>query len=174
MTLLRSIIFNLGFILWTVIVVIVCVPLLAGPQRWAQWVQTTWSTGVISLARRVIGIEYEIRGRENLPDGSAIIASKHQSVWETAMFPLLLRNPGIVVKKELRNIPFYGWYFRKTDIIPVDRRGHAGAMRVMLRSSLSRSRTRAGVGRSKIELILRVSRDRFGGRTFSSRATRDR
>lgn len=135
MNYIRSFLFALSFYIWSVLVVVLGVPLLAGPPKWARWVQTAWSGGTVFLARKVVGIDYEIRGRENLPEGAAIIASKHQSMWETAMFPLILDNPGIVAKKQLAKIPFYGWYFRKTDMIPIDRKGHAAAMRTMLRAA---------------------------------------
>ena len=125
----------LCFYIWSVLIVGGGIPLLMGPPRWARWVQTAWSSGVIFFARTVAGIEYEIRGKENLPDGTVIVASKHQSAWETAMFPLILDNPGIVAKKQLAKIPIYGWYFRKTDMIPIDRRGRAAAMRAMLRAA---------------------------------------
>lgn len=135
MTFLRSLLFSFCFYIWSVLVVVLGIPLLVGPPKWARWVQTAWSSGVIFFARTVVGIDYEIRGRENLPDGAVIVASKHQSAWETAMFPLILENPGIVAKKQLANIPIYGWYFRKTDMIPIDRKGHAAAMRAMLRAA---------------------------------------
>lgn len=135
MNFIRSLIFTFAFYIWTVLVVVLGVPLLVGPPKWARWVQTAWSSGTVFLARKIVGIDYEIRGQENLPEGASIVASKHQSMWETAMFPLILDNPGIVAKKQLAKIPFYGWYFRKTDMIPIDRRGHAAAMRAMLRAA---------------------------------------
>jgi len=57
---------------------------------------------------------------------------------------LLQKNPAIVAKKQLAKIPFYGWYFRKTDMIPIDRKGHASAMRAMLRAA-DRIKDRGGV-----------------------------
>ena len=135
MNFIRSLLFNLSFYVWSLLVVVLGVPFLVGPPRWARRVQAAWSGGTVFLARTLAGIDYEIRGQANLPEGASIVASKHQSMWETAMFPLLLDNPGIVAKKQLAKIPFYGWYFRKTDMIPIDRKGHAAAMRAMLRAA---------------------------------------
>ena len=48
-----------------------------------------------------IGLRYEVRGREHLPAGPAIIAMKHQSAWDTFAASALFDDPAIVVKREL-------------------------------------------------------------------------
>ncbi|MDX1581761.1 MAG: 1-acyl-sn-glycerol-3-phosphate acyltransferase, partial [Alphaproteobacteria bacterium] len=90
MNLLRSLLFLPLFYGWTVLMVIGCLPTLLGPWRLALKAQETWAGGVLFLARTVLRIRYEIRGREHLLQGCALVASKHQSAWETIAFQHIL------------------------------------------------------------------------------------
>jgi 1-acyl-sn-glycerol-3-phosphate acyltransferase len=82
-----------------------------------------------------VGLRYEVRGREHLPTGPAIIAVKHQSAWDTFAASALFDDPAIVVKRELLAVPFYGWYLRKAGMIGIDRELGAAAMRRMLHAA---------------------------------------
>lgn len=74
------------------------------------------------LERYVLGLKYEIKGQENLPkDGSYIIASKHQSAYETFKLHILFKDPAIILKQELFKIPLWGQYLKKSDVIAIDR-----------------------------------------------------
>ena len=44
---------------------------------------------------------------------------------------MLLDAPIVVLKRELLNVPFYGWYARKAGVISIDREGGASALRRM-------------------------------------------
>ena len=99
------------------------------------------------LASWTVGLRYEVRGRENLPAGPAIIAIKHQSAWDTFAASALFDDPAIIVKRELLWVPFYGWYLRKAGMIGIDREVGAAAMRRMLRSA------RAAVAQGRSILI---------------------
>ncbi|MFN3230707.1 MAG: lysophospholipid acyltransferase family protein [Alphaproteobacteria bacterium] len=135
MTLLRSVAFNLVFWGWTAVMVIGCLPVLILPGRWSMAAQAAWGRGSIAIARGLVGIRYEERGKKNLPDGPCILAIKHQSTFETIAFNFLVYHPAIVLKKELLSIPFYGWYARRAGMIPIDRKGTASTMRQMLRTA---------------------------------------
>ncbi len=82
--------------------------------------------------RHIAGVDYEIRGRENIAKGGAIYAIKHLSMWETMAVQVLLHDPAQILKSELTWIPFYGWYAVKSGQIVVDRGAHAKALRSML------------------------------------------
>jgi len=73
-------------------------------------------------ARVICGIRWQVKGEENLPDGAAVILSKHQSAWETLFFPAHMpRNVCFVYKKELHRVPFFGWGLALLRMIPIDR-----------------------------------------------------
>jgi 1-acyl-sn-glycerol-3-phosphate acyltransferase len=135
MTMIRSLAFNLLFWTWTTIAVLGFLPLLLAPRRWASLPQNLWAAGSEFLLRHVAGISWRERGRENLPDGPVIVACKHQSAYETIVLSLLLRDPAVVLKRELLNIPLYGWYARRMGMIPIDRAASSTAMRQMLRAA---------------------------------------
>jgi 1-acyl-sn-glycerol-3-phosphate acyltransferase len=78
---------------------------------------------VIWAARVVCGIEYEVKGRENLPDSPVILLSKHQSAWETIFLLANMPRPLVFVfKKEILYIPFFGWGIALLRMIPIDRK----------------------------------------------------
>ncbi len=68
------------------------------------------------------GLRWQVQGWENLPDGPAIILSKHQSAWETLFLPSHLpRQVCFVYKKELHLVPFFGWGLALLRMIPINR-----------------------------------------------------
>nr|WP_162858531.1 lysophospholipid acyltransferase family protein [Sneathiella chungangensis] len=107
-------------------------PFLPFDRRWIVLGQRIWTKGIIFLLRNICDLRLEIRGREHLPKGAAIVACKHQSAFETMVFHEITDDPAVILKKELLNIPVYGWYCRKTKMIAVDRKGHAAALKSML------------------------------------------
>ena len=98
--------------------------------KWAH----VWAYGIKLLLKYVVGITYEVVGIENLPKGeSVIIASKHQSAFETAIYHLVFSRAVFVLKKELLYLPFFGWNLMKCGAIALDRKAGTAAMRKMLK-----------------------------------------
>jgi 1-acyl-sn-glycerol-3-phosphate acyltransferase len=132
---LRSILFNLLYALWTAGMHIVCLPLLFASRRAVQTAGGLWIDGTLLLLKHVVGIDYRIDGAENLPSTPAIYAVKHQSAWETLFLSRYLSFPAFVLKKELLSIPLFGWFLRKSGMIAVDRKAGASALRAMARQA---------------------------------------
>jgi 1-acyl-sn-glycerol-3-phosphate acyltransferase len=132
---LRSILFNLLYGLWTAGMHIVCLPLLFASQRAVQSAGAVWIDGTLWLLKHVAGIDHRITGAENLPATPAIYAAKHQSAWETLFLSRYLNFPAFVLKKELLSIPLFGWFIRKAGMIAVDRKAGASALRRMARQA---------------------------------------
>ena len=81
-----------------------------------------WPRMVIWAARVLCGIRWQVTGREHLPDGPAILLSKHQSTWETFFYPTYMpRELCFVFKRELLWIPFFGWGIGLLNMIHIDR-----------------------------------------------------
>jgi 1-acyl-sn-glycerol-3-phosphate acyltransferase len=129
MILLRSLLFQAALYAWTGILGLLYLPLLLGPSAWAMRCGSFWSAGVLKLAAWCVRLDYEVRGRANLPAGPAIIAMKHQSAWDTFAVPVVFSRPAMVIKRELGFVPLYGWYALKAGMIPVDRGAGAKALR---------------------------------------------
>jgi 1-acyl-sn-glycerol-3-phosphate acyltransferase len=135
--LIRSLAFNVLGFLWTAGLTIVCVPLLAGPRRWSAFGMRLWSAGLAWLLERVVGLGYEVRGREHLPQGGGLVASNHQSAWETVIFQRFLHDAAFVLKRELLLSP-NGLYAWRSGSIPIDRSGGGGALRAMVKAAQAR------------------------------------
>lgn len=139
MLLLRAIVFNL--LSWLIFAVLgpLYLPLLLIPGKTGERIMmaagTAWSRLMLHLAAAVVGLDYEVRGRENIPPTPALFAIKHQSAWDTLAVASLLPSPVVVLKRELFWIPFYGWYARRAGMIAIDRSAGASALRGMLRAA---------------------------------------
>ena len=132
MIVIRSLGFVFLFYLWSAVVAVGILPLLLAPRRAMIWAMRLWARGIVALLRPVCGVRMEIRGRENLLTGPALIGAKHQCMFDT-MGPLLaLDDACYVTKKELMWIPFFGWFLAKAGMIVVDRSAQAKALRKLL------------------------------------------
>lgn len=128
---LRSLLFNLLFFAWTAVLLTLLSPALLFGVRAAHWVGRLWVRGAFALLAATVGLRHRIVGLENLPDGPAIVAPKHQSAWDTLVFALPLRLPAYVLKRELMFVPLFGAYLWRAGMIPVDRTGGGAALRRM-------------------------------------------
>ena len=128
----RALLFNVLFFTATTVLSISYVPLMALPRPVLIRAVEFWSWVILFLLRHVVGLRYELRGEEHLTGDSVLVASKHQSAWETISFCALLQGPAIVLKKELLRIPIWGWLAWRCGNIRVDREAGAKALRVMV------------------------------------------
>jgi 1-acyl-sn-glycerol-3-phosphate acyltransferase len=131
LTLVRSIVFNLLFYLNTVIYLIIALPTFLMPYRSIIAVARAWGRTNLVLLRVVAGIDIEVRGREKIPKGPIIVASKHQSAWETFALLTLFENPLFIVKRELEWLPIFGWLMIKGRMVPVNRSAGSQALLAM-------------------------------------------
>lgn len=135
---IRSFLFNLAFYIVTALFVVVCSPLLLGPRSWAMAGLKAHARACLLLLRWIAGIRMEVRGAERIPKGAALVASKHQSAWDTFALVPLFDDPALVMKSELAKIPFYGWFSRKFEMIFVEREKRGSALKQMLRDAQAR------------------------------------
>ncbi|MGE5149321.1 MAG: lysophospholipid acyltransferase family protein [Rhodospirillaceae bacterium] len=132
---LRSLAFNVGWYLGTAAIAIVGLPLLLAPRRWVIAWARLWIVFVLWWLRVTVGLTHRVVGRENLPAGPAILASKHQSSWETLSFTLLFDDIAIVLKRELLFIPVVGWAMARVGNIAVTRGDGAVALRGLVKQA---------------------------------------
>jgi len=115
----------------TATLLILAALVLGSDRAWWMFAQP-WLSAAIAVVRLVGGVDYRVRGIENLPDRDAgervILCPKHQSTWETFYFPSMTPYPlAYVFKRELLYIPFFGWALASLDMVHIDRsaRGEA-------------------------------------------------
>ena len=100
---------------------------------------TVWTRFHRWCARAILGIHIRIEGTR--PTEPMFYASKHQAMFETLELQALLEGPAIVIKRELAQIPFWGWAARRYGAIVVDREASAKAMRGIIREAIAAKAT---------------------------------
>jgi 1-acyl-sn-glycerol-3-phosphate acyltransferase len=140
MILLRSILFNAWFYgVTTVLVLSSLIPRAITGNRPAAWpigLARTWARCVLAGLRVLCGTRWTVSGRANLPaDGPMLIASNHQSAFDTMVWLLLVPSSSYVIKRELLGVPLFGALCRLSGMIVVDRAAGADAIRALLRAA---------------------------------------
>ena len=133
MILLRSLFFLLWFAVITIVMGTAALPLLLGPRKTALALSQSWARAVLWGLKVFAGVGMRITG--TVPRQPVLVAAKHMSTWDTLAIHLALGDPGIVLKRSLLLIPFFGWYVGKTAAIPIDRGAGASALRTMARAA---------------------------------------
>ena len=143
---LGEVIGSLLFVAWTygllAVMGLICLPLLLAPRVWVLPPMRLWCRLVLGGLRVLCGVRVRVTGLEHLPSGPCLIAAKHQAMLDTIAPFLWLDDPAFVLKRELMRLPFYGWYTRKADHIPIDREGNAATLRALMQAA--RDRIEAG------------------------------
>lgn len=135
MSALGSVLFNIWFFGLTAFLLVVSLPSHLLHRRWALLTGKVWMAGLSWGLRTFCGLTYELRGRVDLLHAPGLVASKHQSAWDTMIFHTIAREPAYVMKKELLSVPLYGWLAYKQGNIPVDRKGGAAALKAMMEAA---------------------------------------
>ncbi|HHG89680.1 MAG TPA: 1-acyl-sn-glycerol-3-phosphate acyltransferase [Devosia sp.] len=135
---IRSILFYLAFGLVTLVLATVAsIGILIPPyaKKVARFCATVWTRAVKFLLWLVVGIRSRVTGRENIPSGPCIIASKHQSDLDTVVLYPEFNHPAFAAKVELAAIPLVGATMRALDIIFIDRKKRGGALASLIEQS---------------------------------------
>ena len=127
---LRSLLYAAIFYPATAVFVLACFVAILFGQRPMRSVVIAWTDFHHWLAERLLGIRSQVIGA--IPPGPYLIAVKHQSMYETLEMARIAQLPVIVLKRELSDIPLFGWATRRWGVIPVDREAGAKALREML------------------------------------------
>ena len=133
MALLRTILFSLFFYGLSVPMVLL-VPLVAlfGSQALRTYAMA-WVALLRWSARWILGIATRIEGL--VPQGPVLFAAKHESLFEALELSRMLGSPATVMKRELAQIPLWGWAARRYGVIVVNREANASALRAMMKDA---------------------------------------
>jgi 1-acyl-sn-glycerol-3-phosphate acyltransferase len=132
---LRSALFYLLFLGQTVILAIIVgtLGILFGKTRLGWVLAQYWGNSNLWFLRWVVGIGTDVAGETNIPPGPCILAAKHMSDWDIfAILPHTAGRPAFIAKKELMDIPFFGWAARSFDTIRIDRSLGGDAIPLMM------------------------------------------
>ncbi len=124
MRFLRSLLLFVYFVVYTIPYATACFiafPFLRADKRY--WMAVGWCRSTLAVLRRMNGIRHRVEGLENLPEGPAVLLSKHQSAWETLALPAMMPHPlCFVFKRELLYVPFFGWALGMLRMIHINRK----------------------------------------------------
>ena len=126
----------MGF--YSIIIFFVGLVTLPFSARIRHRVIITWTWLFNFCARNICGVQYEVIGSENILQTPAIIASNHQSMWETLCFSQIFPQHVWVLKSELLKLPFFGWALRIAAPIAIDRSDGNDAMQKVLQQGNER------------------------------------
>ena len=135
---LRSLLFSAWFYAVSTVLAIAYSAMLPMPRGAMMEGLRVWTRLVNFGLKTFAGVRIEVRGREHLPTGAALIAAKHQGMFDTIGPFSFLPDACFVLKKELLKIPFYGWEAQHAGMIPVDREGNAKALKALMRAARDR------------------------------------
>lgn len=137
----------LGSIIFTVLMFVAVVPyslavILVRPFGYpaAYGCAVAWARLVLWLARKLCGLNFEVQGRENLPQKAAVVMMKHSSTYETIVQFVLLPRGCWVLKRELMWAPFLGWALAALHPIAIDRKGGHNAVAQVVQQGKERLR----------------------------------
>ena len=135
MTVLRSLLFNIWFFGTTTLVLIPGALVRVFAPGWAPALARLWARVELFGARWICGIRVSVSGLEHLPgDGAALLASRHESAFDTLVWLTLVPRVSYVFKTELLRIPVFGSLLCPAGMIPVDRDGGSQALRELMRA----------------------------------------
>lgn len=137
---LRAVIFYLGITLATLVTVLFSPAAMILPYRWRYFYLTRWGLFAIWWLRHTCKLDFRVEGRENIPEGTAIILAKHQSAWETIAMQQIFPPQTWVLKRELFLIPFFGWGLAMMRPVGIDRSAGKKALRQVISQGTERLR----------------------------------
>jgi 1-acyl-sn-glycerol-3-phosphate acyltransferase len=127
---LRSILYALIFYPATVVFVFAGIAVTVFGRKATRKLVRSWCSFSAALAKTVLDIRSDVHGQ--IPEGAVLIAVKHESMFETMEMVRIADTPVIVLKRELSQIPLFGWLTRRYGVIPVDRSAGSKALREMM------------------------------------------
>lgn len=129
---LKSLLYIVFMVCTVLVYALSLVAVFWAPYRWRYAIAQAWCRLQLNVLRHLLGMDYVIEGRENIPDHACIVYWKHTSSWETFLTLLMWPKQCWVLKHELTFIPVFGWALRLIEPIAIDRKGGHAAVRQVL------------------------------------------
>jgi len=126
--------------MWLTIPIATSIFLLAYPvpYKYRSKLISGWSSTTLYVLKFICGLNFEIQGKENIPEKPCIIFCKHQSTWETMALQLMFTPQVWILKRELLWIPFFGWTLASMKSIAIDRSSGKKALKIIAEKGTQR------------------------------------
>ena len=122
MQFLKSLVFNVFLFSGLILIFILAIPTLLLPAKYTLFFGRVSAKYIVIILKIILNTNVVFHGLENLKKiNNFFVASAHQSMFETFALQIPLDSPIFILKKELLNIPLFGWYLRKIGSIAIIR-----------------------------------------------------
>ncbi len=136
---LRATLFYAGYATATLLISLICLTVFWFiPLQKRFFIYAFWCRFVLFWLRVCCGVRHRVIGAENVPTGAVVVLSNHQSAWETIFLYVMFSPVCPILKKELLNIPFWGWAMRLQKPIAIDRSKPRESGKSLLRQGKAR------------------------------------
>ena len=119
---IRNLIFSIIFFTGIIIISIIFLPSLFLPRQVVLFggkLMGYWAGVCLKLT---LSVKIIVKGKENIiKNKKYFIAASHQSMFETFYLQTIFNSPVFILKKELLQIPIFGWYLKKIGSISISR-----------------------------------------------------
>jgi 1-acyl-sn-glycerol-3-phosphate acyltransferase len=132
MLFLRSLLFFLGMLIITPIFALLVILMFPLNNITRSRMASYWAKYSLFWLKLTCNLNFEVRGRENIPNHPSIILCKHQSAWETIALQTIFPPQIWVMKRELLLIPFMGWAWIALSAIPINRSAGREALKQLV------------------------------------------
>ncbi len=132
MRFIGSVLFSIHMIFTTIMIGLALLLGFFLPFKTRSMFTRLYAKATLFGLRIFCGITHEVHGRENIPAGTAIIFSKHQSTWETLALQLIFPPQTFIAKRELMYVPFFGWGLARLEPVCIDRNAGRNAMKQVI------------------------------------------
>ncbi len=129
---LKSLLYIVFMVTSVVLFALAIILFFWAPYTWRYRIAQGWCALQIGVLKHVLGLDYVIEGRENIPDHACVVYWKHTSSWETFLTLPMWPKQCWVLKHELTFIPIFGWALRLIEPIAIDRKGGRSAVNQVL------------------------------------------
>ena len=121
MLILRSLLFYIGQIISTILIAPISIIAFPLDFKKRYYLITRWAVFNLWWLKICCNVTYEIKGKDNIPGKPCIVMSKHQSAFETLALQQIFIPQVWILKKELLQIPIYGWGLASMQPIAINR-----------------------------------------------------
>ena len=119
---IRNSLFSIFFFTGIIIISIIFLPALLLPRKITLLGGKLMGYWAGFCLRLFLSVKIIIKGEENIiTDRKFFIAASHQSMFETFYLQTIFNSPVFILKKELLQIPIFGWYLKKIGSISINR-----------------------------------------------------
>ena len=119
---IRNLLFSVFFFTGIIIISVIFLPALLLPRKITLIggkLMGYWTGFCLKI---FLSVKIIIKGKENIiSDKKFFIAASHQSMFETFYLQTVFNSPVFILKKELLQIPIFGWYLKKIGSISINR-----------------------------------------------------